>query len=184
MMNEIRATIKIKDFMDTPDGWGREQGHAVFQKLLSFVESNQNISIFKISMDGVKRIDASFPRESIMELAKRYQSKKGFYLTDIVNIDIIDNLDAAALKKEQPIYIWNGDEFQQIGAQPSTGLKDVLNYAVQRVSVTATEISEKLNIKMTNTSTKLKKLVSDGFLIRQEESAASGGKEYRYYRIK
>ena len=80
--------------------------------------------------------------------------------------------------------IWNNDEYQLIGIEPKLGLKVVLEFALSKPAVTAAEVSKELGLKLNNASMKLKQLVTEGFLVRQEEIAPSGGKEFYYYRIK
>lgn len=180
-MKQKKNTITFRDLMDSDDGWGREQGMKVHSKLISLIEQSSSV-MFQISMKNVRRIDASFPRESIMDIARRYKGEKGFCLTDISNPDLIDNLDAAALKKEIPMFIWNDDEYQLIGTEPKLGVKAVLEIALSKSSITAAEVAKELNLKLNNASMKLKQLVTEGYLVRQEEIAPSGGKEFYYYR--
>ncbi len=182
-MKQKGDTITFRDLMESEDGWGREQGVAVHSKLLSIIEQSSSL-MFQISMKNVRRLDASFPRESIMDIARRYKGERGFCLIDISNPDLIDNLDAAAIKKEVPMYIWNNNEYQLIGVEPKLGVKMVLELALSKSSITAAEVSNELELKLNNASMKLKQLVTEGYLVRQEEIAPSGGKEFYYYRIK
>lgn len=184
IMNQNAVTLKLRKYMNSSDGWGREQGVSVYNNMLKEVESSPEVFIFRISMENVNRIDASFPRESIMELAKRFRGKKGFCLTNIENKDIIDNLDAAANKKEQPMYIWSSNNPKIIGPNPTSGLREILEYVLSKPFTTTHEAAQALALKITNASTKLKQLVNSGYLVRDEESSPSGGKEYIYYRIK
>ncbi len=182
-MKQKRETILLRNLMESDDGWGREQGIEVHSKLLNIIEKSTSL-LFLISLKNVGRLDASFPRESIMEVARRYKGDKGICLTDVTNPDLIDNLDAAALKKEIPMFIWNDNEYQIIGTEPKLGIKAVLELAISKPSITAAEVAKELELKLNNASMKLKQLVTGGFLIRQEEIAPSGGKEFYYYRIK
>ena len=182
-MNEIDI-IKLEELMGGSDGWGHEQGREVFIRLLETVEKHPGTVIFQISLKGVERTDASFPRESIVELARRYRGYKGFCLIDVSDPDLLDNFDAAALKREQPLIVWKNERWQIIGQQPSKGNVDMLAYALSVPKCTAVAASGALKLQLTNASTKLKQLFSQGFLLRKEEVAQSGGLEYVYYRIK
>lgn len=182
-MKQKAETILLRTLMESEDGWGREQGIAVHTKLLTIIEQSSSL-LFSISLKNVGRLDASFPRESIMEIARRYKGDRGICLTDVTNPDLIDNLDAAALKKEIPMFIWNNDEYKLIGTEPKLGIKAVLELALLKPSITTAEVAKELNLKLNNASMKLKQLVTEGYLVRQEEIAPSGGKEFYYYRIK
>ena len=77
--------------MPEQDGWGHEQGRLVFSRLLKAVEANPETEIFLISLEGVRRTDASFPRESVVELARRYREHRGFCLVGVQDEDLLDN---------------------------------------------------------------------------------------------
>ena len=171
--------------METSDGWGHDEGHEVYFKLLKEVESRPGQKIYCISLRDVRRTDASFPRESVVELAKRYRGDKGFYLVDLVNQDLIDNWIAAADKKEQPLMLWDDNEiYRVLGPQPSKGNRELFEFAMSVPKLTTSEAANALNLKLTNTSSKLKQLIDKGYLLRQEEIAPSGGIEFMYFRIK
>ena len=92
--------LALRNFMDRPEGWGRDQGRHVYQRLLRFVEESAGTIVFKVSMKGVQRLDISFASETVVELARRYRRFKGFCLIDLSDADLIENLDAAAKKKD------------------------------------------------------------------------------------
>ncbi len=184
IMNENVAEIQLRDFMARDDGWGHEEGHKVLLALLKAVEAQPTIKIFRISLEGVKRTDASFPRESVLELARRYRGKKGFCLIHFTNKDLLDNWDAAALKKDQPLIVWKNDKYELIGPPPSLGNKDIFEFALAVPLLTASTAAKSLDLKITNASTKLKLLEEQGYLLRKEEVSPTGGKEFAYFRIK
>ncbi len=47
-------------------------------------------------------------------------------------------------------------------------------------STTTAKVAEELNISVQNASTRLKRLAEEGFLLRVEEAADTGGKEFVY----
>src|SRR5689334_22475085 len=106
-MNENVVTIRLRAHMDRADGWGHAEGQEVLERLLSLIEAQPAVRLVRISLHGVERTDASFPRESVVELAKRFRGTIGFCLTDAEDQDLLDNWDAAARKKEQPLIAWN-----------------------------------------------------------------------------
>ena len=183
-MNENARQITLIDFMERSDGWGHDEGRKVHIKLVKEVESKPGIKIFRISLKGIKRTDASFPRESVVELARRYRGRKGFTIIDCEDQDMLDNWEAAAQKREQPLFVWKDSEYKILGPTPSKGNMEIFELVMQLPSSTATVAANKLNMKLTNASTKLKNLCEHGYLLRREELAASGGVEYKYYRIK
>ncbi|MCW5203750.1 hypothetical protein VU12_12540 [Desulfobulbus sp. US4] len=171
--------------MITAEGWGREQGRTVYGKMIDFIEKNPGITAFQISFEGVRRMDFSFASESLVELARRYCGHKGFYLSEPIDADIVENVGAAAEKKKQPLIVWDKEEYRIIGMSPSRGAVNALNFALQRETTRAAEfIKENKEITIANASMKFKQLWQQGFLLRREDISESGGVEYVYYRIK
>lgn len=183
-MNEDTIVLPLRDFMDRSEGWGRSEGRNVYQRMLDFVESSPGTIVFKISMKDVKRIDISFASETIVELARRYRGAKGFCLIDLIDEDLVENLDAAAAKKEQPIMLWRGKSARPIGIEPSQGNREAFEFALGRAQSRAAEFaSEKKAMSIANASMKFKQLWEQGFLLRREAAAESGGVEFIYHRI-
>lgn len=182
-MNETRTTISLRGQMDAPYGWGRDQGREVFQGLIKQVEAHPGSLVIEVSLKGVERTDISFASETVVELAKRYRGNKGFLLSHVVDDDLLENWEAAAAKKSQPLMVWDGAKLKVIGAQPSQGNAVTFEYVLAKGSATAAEIANAFDFQITNASTKLKQLWEQGFLLRRQESAESGGVEFRYFSI-
>jgi hypothetical protein len=183
-MNEGVRVLSLRDFMDRPDGWGREQGRDVYQRLLRAIEANAGSLIVMISMKGVRRVDMSFASETIVELARRYRGTKGICLIDLTDDDMIDNIDAAAGKKDQPLFVWQGKSARVLGAQQTQGCRDAFDFALDRPQARATEFAQtRKNMSIANASMKFKQLWKQGFLLRRESAADSGGVEFVYQRI-
>lgn len=182
-MNERGQVLALREFMDRPEGWGRDQGRQVYQRLLRFVEDSAGTIIFRVSMRGVQRLDISFASETVVELARRYRRMKGFCLIDITDSDLIENLDAAAKKKDQPIVVWKGNSADLIGVEPSEGAREAFQFAMGRPQSRATEFATRKNLSIANASMKFKQLWEQGFLLRRESVADSGGVEFVYQRI-
>jgi hypothetical protein len=176
--------IRLVEFMDEPEGWGRAQGREVYQRLLEFVEANPGVIVFRVSAKGVRRIDISFASETVVELARRYRGSKGFCIVGLDDADMIENVEAAAAKKGQPIVLWSGDTARIMGVEPSQGNREALSFALKRSQARAAEFVEaKPNMSIANASTKFKQLWEQGFLLRRESVADSGGVEFVYQRI-
>jgi len=183
-MNQFDARVlPLVDFMDRPEGWGRSQGREVYQRLLGFVEENPGVGVFRISMHGVQRVDISFSSEAIVELARRFRKIKGFCLTDVTDSDLLENIDAACVKKDQPMLVIQDRAQALIGPSPSEGTREALEFAMEHPEVLASELALEKGISLPNASMKLKALWDQGFLMRNEAIADTGGVEYRYRRI-
>lgn len=170
--------------MDEAIGWGRPQGRATLERLISFVESKPGQQLFRISMEDVDRIDASFASEAIVELIRRYRGSKGICLVDLDDSEVRFNVDLAAAKVNVPVAIWNGTTIEMIGGAPSSGNREALEFALKRPQARAAEFAESgANVSIANASTKFKQLWEQGFLMRSEGAAESGGVEFLYRRI-
>lgn len=175
--------LQLRNVMDKGEGWGREQGREVYQRMLRFVEDSPGVLVFKVSMKGVNRLDISFSSETVVELARRFRGRKGFCLVDLTDRDLIENLDAAAQKKEQPMLVWHGRSADLIGTTPSEGTREAFSFAMGRPECRAAEFAQSRGISINNASSKFKQLWEQGFLLRREAIAESGGVEYLYQRI-
>ena len=130
------------------------------------------------------RPDLGHLRESVVELAKSYRGRRGFCLKDATDLDLLDNWDAAALKREQPLIVWQDDTAHILGPQPGEGVREMLGYVLSVPSTVTSEAAQSLHLKVPNASNKLKQLWQEGYIMRRERIASSGGVEYEYYRIK
>ena len=184
-MNQIRdQVLLLGDFMDRREGWGRIQGRKVYQRLLGFVEDNPGTVVFRISMKDVQRMDISFASEAIVELARRFRRTKVFCLLDLTDTDLIENIDAACAKKNQPMLVAGKESTILIGLNPSEGAREAFEFAMRRPQVRATEFAAEKGISLANSSMKFKQLWDQGFLLRRERTADTGGVEYVYFRIR
>lgn len=170
--------------MNSPEGWGRSQGRETYSKLLEYVEAHPGVLIFRVSLDGVNRVDISFASETLVELARRYRGSKGFCFIDLLDLDMLENWEAAAERKGQPLMVWSEGGVRPIGFMPSQGNIGALNFALQREATRASEfVSAHPGVSIANASMKFKQLWEQGFLLRRENVAESGGMEFVYYRI-
>ncbi len=182
-MNQKSLTVKLRDFTEDDHPFGNVQGKATFGKLLDFVHSHPQYSVFGISLSGIEATDASFPRESVVAVAKLFRGERGFFLKDVRSRDLLDNWSYAAQAKEIPLTVWAEDGYQVIGPEISSSTRELLDCVLPQRAVTAAKVAEALNISVANASTKLKKLKDQGYILRAEETAESGGIEYIYRAI-
>ena len=129
-------------------------------------------------------MDMSFASETIVELARRYRGTKGICLTSLHDHDMMENIDAAAARKDQPILVWRSKSARVLGAQPTQGCREAFDFALERPQARASEFAlAKKSMSVANASMKFKQLWELGFLLRHEGAADTGGVEYVYQRI-
>jgi len=186
-VNEIKAQkLRLRDFMEDADGWGRTAGRIVHTKLMEFVETRAGVLNFRVSLAGVRHIDISFASETVVELARRYRGRKGFAFVDLNDADQKENWDAAARRAKQPIMSWDrAGRAVTIGPEPSQGIAGAFRFALGRTTTRAAEYAAHAkDVSITNASSKFKQLWEQGYLLRLEAAAESGGVEYIYVPIK
>ena len=183
MNQSDERVLPLADLMDGSEGWGRSQGREVYLRLLRFVEDNPGVGVFMISMSGVQRMDISFSSEAIVELARRFRRIKGFCLVDLTDADLRENVDAACMKKGQPMLVVRKGISDLIGPNPSEGRREAFDFAMKHTQVRASELASALGISLPNASMKLKALWDQGFLLRHETIPDTGGVEYLYSRF-
>ena len=182
-MNQKNNVINLADFVDENSAYGNEEGREVFQKLLKKIDQLPENDIFGISLKGITRTDASFPRESVISLAKAKRGEKGFFLKDFDSKDLMDNWDYAAKAKEQPMIIIKDKGFEVIGPILNSGTMELLTFIMKKESVTTAMVADKFKLTAQNASGKLKKLHDQGLVLAKKEVAVTGGLEYIFRSI-
>lgn len=185
MKQNTTMIINLRNFTNDDHPFGNIQGKSTFKLLSDFIESHPQYTIFGISLAEIEATDASFPRESVVALAKQLRGEKGFFLIGFNSRDLIDNWAYAAKAKEQPLVIWMNDDYELIGgADITSSTRILIDFVLKHRSVTASKVANALELTVQNASTRLKNLANQGFIMRSEEVAASGGIEYIYHAIR
>lgn len=176
--------IDLQEFAETDHPYGNELGQKVCQKLRRFVDKQREYNTFCIDMSNIVTTDASFPRESVVALAKLFVGEKGFFLKGFASQDLLDTWSYTAEKKNIPLVVWNDGLYQFIGKPLSSANSALVDFVYGAGQATTSMVADELKITVQNASTKLKRLVADGYLLRSEETAETGGKEFIYLAIK
>jgi hypothetical protein len=92
-----------------------------------------------------------------------------------------ENWAAAAERAKQPVMNWIGAKWRVLGPQPSPGLVDAFRFALTKRGTRASDYAESAkDVSITNASNKFKQLWENGFLLRREAIAETGGVEFVY----
>ncbi len=183
-MNQKNTPINLRKVIGGDSASGNIEGRLVYQKLLTILDSFPENAAVGISLKGVIQTDASFPRESVISLAKTKIGKFGFYICDLEGKDLRDNWHYAALAIEQPIIIFEEKGFSILGPELSSSGHELLNFIMKKDSVTTSMIAEHFDLTAQNASGKLKKLMHQGLILGYKDAAESGGLEYVFKAIK
>jgi hypothetical protein len=182
-MKQKSITVKLLDLVGRPFAFGNEDGRDVFRKLQAIVDENPQASTVGISLEGMKATDASFPRESVVALAKSFRGDRGFFLKDVPNRDILDNWSYAATAKEQPLIVY-GNGYEIIGVSLTESSRQLFDYIESLDFITTNMVANRFDLSTQNASGRLKKLFMQGLLLGKKEVAESGGHEFIYRPIK
>lgn len=182
-MNQNVITMRLRDFTRDDHPFGNKQGRETLSLISDFVDDHPS-DIYEISLEGIVATDASFPRESVISLAKLSKGEKGFYLTGSLTKDLLDNWHYAAIAKEQPLILKTDDDYSIIGPALNQGAKELLDFVMKEGEVTTSKVVQKFGGSAQNASAKLKKLYSTSLILGSKAVAESGGLEFVYRAIK
>lgn len=182
-MKQNRMQIDLKEIVNDDHAFGNEEGRDAYMAISKIIDDNPRVKFIGISLKNIKATDASFPRESVISLAKSYKGEKGFYLMDVHNRDLLDNWAYGATAKEQPILVQTSDGYEVIGAKVNHSNQELLDFIVMKKKVTTSMVSESFDVSPQNASGKLKKLFGQGLIVGNKEVAESGGLEFIYHSI-
>lgn len=108
--------IKLLELTNRAEAHGTQEGKVVYQKLVDIVSAHYSEHSFNISIEGILGTDASFARESILSITKQYRDEgKWFFLTGEMTADMWFNWDLAAKFKNQPLILWNKNDYKILG---------------------------------------------------------------------
>ncbi len=170
--------IKLIDVIGVDFILGSEQGNKVLDKLRSILWVKARVT--EISMEGISGVDACFIRNSLASLTKMFIGRRGFYISHVENEDVLDNLIYGFHAKQVPLILKKADGSGEIYADLASGAKEVLTYAYVQADITTQKLTKHFNISAPNASAKLKKLYEAGYLLSEQQDAATGGIEYVY----
>lgn len=181
---EHTIIIKLADLIGSDSAFGNDDGREAYQKLSKELDKYPGKKLFGISLRGLRLTDASFPRESVIALIKSKKGEIGFYISDFINNDLMDNWDYAAKAKDQPVIVVVGKGYEIIGPPLTTGARALLDFVMNEGITTTSKVAETFGLSAQNASARLKKLFMQGIILGSKESAETGGIEFVYRAIK
>jgi hypothetical protein len=184
-MNEKLPIFDLFALTETRTPHGNVLGKEVYRKLVDLIDARPKCRIFGISLKNIEVSDASFPRESVVSVAKHYRESHGFFLVDVKTRDMVDNWQYGADAKDQPLIIWYPKgEYEIIGPEMNAATRHLVGYVIDKGKVSTSQAAQDLDMSVQNASTRLKKLFSQGYILRTEAVSETGGIEYLYEAIK
>ena len=179
-MNQNINFIKFSDICQSYKPHGNKLGKEIFIKMKDYVEKHRLQTCFEISFTDITFADSSFARESIVLLAQIYRGKKGFILAELYDEDVIDNIDYAAVALNQPLVLRFEDGLRLLGPALTKSNLEIYELLKIKKQITTSQLAALMDLSVQNASSKLKKLVDEGYILRSEETAETGGIEFVY----
>lgn len=179
-MNQNSGALNLGMYLPQKEGWGRAAGGRLRQKLAAAIDGQRDVGLFRISLQGIKRLDVAFVSSALVSLVQQYLGTKSICLVTVTDSDVLENIAAAADRMEVPVTVWNGHVAQVFGLSPRFAAYDALTFALARSEVRATEYAAATGVSITSASSRFKHLWEKGFLARREGTAKSGGSEFVY----
>lgn len=179
-MKQKNHILDVRKYTDSPNPYGTTRGRMAHTLLVNDIDALPRASEVGISLANIESADVSFFRECIIYSVKRFIRERSFYICNVADEDLIANLHGAALSGEQPLTCWVGEQCRFIGPETSSANQTMLDFVIRKHKTTTAEAASFLKISVQNASTRLKRLAEEGYLLRSEESAESGGKEFIY----
>lgn len=173
---------------DACEGRGSQQGQQVRRHLEALVSRLPSYTTFGLSLEEIAYIDSVFARVAVLDLAVLLRQQKAFYLLGAEDPDLLESWDNAAHRCQQPLYVWGRGQASVaqpflLGPAVRAGEAAMLSYVLTHPSVYASDAARTLHLAIQNASNKLRSLWEHGYILREEQCASSGGREYLYTKI-
>jgi len=186
-MNETILQLRIVEYLNSGEAWGRDQGRYVSRLLEDEIVKSGKAGVAPkvviLDFTGLTKMDASFPQEAVVEVSRKFRGTKYFVLTNIDNEAIEENMSMAFEKRSETGLIRDARGLRIIGAQLPSDFEKIIKFAEGREFVTSKEVQDYLGLSIQNASNKLKAIWELGLLQRSEGSAKSGGRENIYSKV-
>lgn len=141
-------------------------------------ELHQTHDYLILDFHGVRVVDTSFARESLLRLLDDViQRRFGEVGVLIINAskDIFTNLDdMMSRRKQKGFFLVRRNDELDIAGNLEPNLLEVLNLLRKSKELTAREAADLLGLEVNTASTRLKKLHDFGATVRYEETTESG----------
>jgi len=161
--------------------WGNPAGREV-RLQLGLLLNDHPEPVVNLNMEGIERVDVSWSREAIATLAHEHRGQRQFFVTNIANLSIRENIDAAFVRMDMAIvHRLPGGDYDVLGMALKPHLLQTLDAVEQQQHTTARQVCEAIkDLSLTACNNRLKDLSELGLIVRLDGTAPSGGKEYAY----
>jgi hypothetical protein len=191
--NTMRQVVRVSlvDEVHGPDAWGTEEGARVFADLNVRLLGLSEGTLVTINYRGLKRSDASFQREAVVETIRKHRPRLLFVAAELNDADVRANLELALEKRGEALVVRDAHDSVVIGRSLGQEEQDAWRAVHDAEELTSAELRQRegtgagriKKLRASTASTRLAALWRAGLIGRTEGSAESGGREYRYFPI-
>jgi hypothetical protein len=186
-LNRQRPTYRISLYSNTneqPDAWGTDFGVSVAAKINRALGGLSEGTLVAFDYGEIKRADASFQREAIVEPMRRHRPRLLFVVEGVADPDIRANLILALQQRGEVVLIrGKAGRSEAIGTITRPRL-DTLAAVAGADEVTSRWLVDRLKLTGPNATNRLNDLADAGLIERVGGSATGGGRQYKYYPIR
>jgi hypothetical protein len=193
--NRAVHELRLTSYIGRTDAWGTDLGARVFAKInVDLMKLSDGTLVF-IDFAGLERSDVSFQREAVVETVRKHRPKLLFVAVNVEDEDLLTNLDVALDRRgEVLLYCKNDGPARVLGRPLPQEHRKTLERVWQLGEATSAllladqeaygggdERGNAASAKLSTMSSRLVALWKSGLLERVEGTAASGGREHRYF---
>ena len=183
-VKEAPYRLRIAEFIEKGDAWGRELGRKVFRELDDrLFASPADAHVVKIDFVETNRIDVSFPQEAVVELIRKYVGNRYFFLSGLEDQDIEENVSVALEKRDMSAIIRDSKGSRLTGKSLADDLHGIWKLAEEREEITSGDVVRRFELTPQNAANKLAALWKMGLIQRDDRTARGGGRENRYTKV-
>jgi hypothetical protein len=183
--NRVVTGVSVLGLAGRPDAWGTDLGMRAFAEFDRRLAHHSEGSFVLIDYSGMDVSDVSFQREAVVEILRKHRPGLLFVATAIEDPDLRANLDLALEKRGESLLVKNEDTaVEVIGKRLHAEQWATLQAVSQAGEMTSAGLRERFDgLELSTAANRLSGLWKAGLVERMAGTAATGGREHRYYPI-
>jgi hypothetical protein len=181
--NRREYPVKLLDRVGGNDPWGTAFGAEVFGRLNVELLSIGEGTLIPLDYAGLERSDVSFQREAVVETLRKHRPRLLFVAVNLSDPDIRENLSLALERRGEWLLTRDSPNKPTVlGKKLTSDQAATLEKVWEAGELASSDFGDE-NVKLSTASSRLSWLWKAGLIERVEGSAATGGREHRYYPI-
>lgn len=187
---KAKFEVNLTSLLDgRTEAWGTDLGARVFGTLNLKLMGLGEGTLVPVDYSGLERTDVSFQREAVVETFRKHRPRLLFVVVNLVDQDVRTNLEHALDRRGDCVTALEPDGRRKVlgkklSEEQQATLERMWKLGEATSALFVREAAETgKDEKLSTASSRLTALWKAGLLERVEGSAATGGREHRYYPI-